>query len=786
MRRPAFRCAAALPALSLVGLLAGCGGGDGGVASTPAAPATTPAPAPTATPTPSPTTPPVTLIPAESFRTAEYARSDGPVYHSAIPAWQTGASGKGVTLGIIDTGIDTSNPELAGRIVAASRDVVSSRGLANTDSHGTQVALTAAAARDNSGIMGIAWEADILMARADAVGSCDTSGGCSFSDSAIAAGMDLAVANGAKVINISLGGAGADGRVLRAVANAAAAGVVVVVSAGNGAAANPNAFATSLRQAGAGNVIIAGSVNATGALSSFSNRAGTDASWYLAALGEQVCCVYENGRIKTTVDANGQTFITVLSGTSFAAPQIAGAAALLRQAFPTLTAQQVVDLLLSSATDAGTAGIDSTFGRGILNIASAFAPRGTTSLAGVGTTLLATDTSLVASAAMGDAGQGGAITTTVLDAYQRAYALNLSGMARRAPVAPRLGAALLGQGRAISLANGPVALAFTAGQPGQGGTPVLPWSGPLRLSRDDAGMARVLAGRIVARIAPGLEAAFGLAAGADGLAVGLRGAPQPAFLVATPAADDVGFVRSDLVATALRLGRGRTGLTVAAEGGRVLPSRVGAGQPGDPLREAPRVTRFGATLDRRFGALTGALAASWLSEDRTVLGARLAPGLGGRGADSLFLDLAASWRPGAGWSLSGAWRHGLTRARGGDILLGSSRFASSAWNVDLVRHGLLGRRDSLALRLAQPLRVESGGLDLRLPTAWDYATRSATSTVQRLTLTPTGRELDAELAWSGPLGAGTAGATLYWRRDPGHIRSLPAEQGAALRWSLGF
>ena len=96
------------------------------------------------------------------------------------------------------------------------------------------------------------------------------------------------------------------------------------------------------------------------------------------------------------------------------------------------------------------------------------------------------------------------------------------------------------------------------------------------------------------------------------------------------------------------------------------------------------------------------------------------------------------------------------------------------------------RHDSLALRLAQPLRVESGGLDLNLPTAWDYDSLRAVNTVQRMNLAPSGRELAAELGWSGPLGAGTAGATLFWRRDPGHVRGLPAERGAALRWSVGF
>ncbi len=783
MIRRVSRFGLACSVSSLLLLLGGCGGSDSGVVSTPSVPTATPTASPTTPPAPG--TPVTTLIPAETFRTAEFNRSDGPDYHNAIPAWQTGASGKGVTLGIIDTGIDATNPEFAGRIAAASRDVAGSRGLAGTDNHGTQVALTAAAARNGTGIMGIAWDATIVMARADDPGSCGSSGGCAFSDSAIAAGMDLAVANGAKVINISLGGTGADSRVLRAVASAAANGVVVVVSAGNGAASNPTSFASALRQAGGGNVIIAGSVNNQASLSSFSNKAGSEAASYLAALGEQVCCVYENGQIKTTTDSAGQTFITVVSGTSFAAPQIAGAAALLRQAFPTLTAQQVVDLLLSSATDAGASGTDTTYGRGILNIGAAFSAKGTTTLAGTGTVLVPGTPSVITSAAMGDALRPGTLHATVLDAYRRAYSLDLGQMGQRAPVAPRLGAALLGQGRAVSLGNGPVALAFTAGVPGQAGIPGPGWTGPLRLSREEAAAAQVLAGRMVARIAPSLVAGFGLSAGADGLGASLRGAAQPAFLVAPGAADDLGFVRGNLVSTALRLGHGRTGLTIAAEGGRVLvPSASLERGPG--LREPLRMSRFGLAVDRRFGTLTGSLAASWLAEDRSILGARVAGALGGRGADSLFLDLAAGWSPDPRWSLNGTWRRGVTRPRAGAVLQASSRLATSGWNLDLVRHGAFARHDSLALRLAQPLRVEGGGLDLNLPTAWDYDGLRAVSTVQRMNLAPSGRELDAELGWSGPLRRGTAGVTLFWRRDPGHVRGLPAERGAALRWSVGF
>ena len=785
-----------LSALALSASLAGCGGDGGGPASTPApvpSPSASPTPSPTPTPTPTPTTAPG-LIPASTFQTAEYARSDGPVYHQAIPAWQTGASGAGVTVAIVDNGIDTANTEFSGRIAAASRDVAGSRSLTGPDDHGTQVALIAAAARNNSGIVGVAWGATVLMARADTPGTCGSAGGCSFDDADIAAGVDLAVSSGARVINLSLGGSGPTAVLTQAIARAASAGVVVIVAAGNEGASttpgidpnNPDPLATGLRQAGNGNVIIAGSIDAKGQISSFSNRAGSEASWFLSARGEALCCVYSGSQIEITT-SGGQQFETLVSGTSFAAPQIAGAAALLLEAFPNLTADQVVELLLSSATDAGAAGTDGTYGRGVLNIANAFAAKGATTLAGNKTLAPLGSTSLTTSAAMGDGGQGAVLAATVLDGYQRAYRVDLGQSVRAAPVVPRLAGALLDSGRPVTAGAGRAALAFTVGQADPAS---FAWSGALRLSRDEAQGARVLAARVATRIAPGTDLAFGMAQGADGLSAQLAGqiGSGPAFLVAGDSRDDFGFARSGLAATALRRQIGRFGVTLAAEGGEVStgePRRLGRMPDAAQDRHAP-FTRFALAADRRFGNLGLRATASWLAEDRSVLGAMLDPGLAPRGADSLFIDLAGQWQFAPAWTLAGDWRRGMTHARGGAVVTDGSNLASNGWSIDLLHTGLLQEGDSLGLRLSRPLRVTSGGLSLLLPDHWDYTTRTASMAVQRLALVPSGRETDAELAWRGALWGGQATASLYWREQPGHIAAMPPEQGAAIGWAVSF
>ena len=786
MKQLRGRTAAAVIALSA---LSGCGGGS--VGSTPppvAAPAPTPTPAPAPTPTPTPT-------PSSAFQTSEFNRSDGPGFHNAIPAWAQGATGTGVTIAVIDSGIDSDSPEFAGRISAASADVAGSRGLDNAESdHGTNVAMIAAAARDNTGIVGIAFNSTIAVFRADTPGSCadpDPDKGCSFSDTNIAAGVDRAVAAGAKVINLSLGGSLPNLTLRNAIVRASAAGAVVIVSAGNDGDStksgvdpnNPDPFASGLRMAGNGNVIIVGSVNDAGVFSAFSNRAGSEASWFLSALGERVCCVYENGVLKVTTDSSGGRFVSVISGTSFSAPQVAGAAALLRQAFPNLTATEVVDLLLRTAREAGAAGTDATYGRGILDIGNAFAPQGTTSLANGTAALPLGDTTIAGSSAMGDAGKTGSAEAVILDGYKRAYTVDLAASARGAAVAPRLANALAGKQRNLSLGAGKLALAFTVDGSGRGAA--LPWTGQLRLSREAAERARVLAARVVAQTAPGTRIGFAYRQGADGLVAQLQGRTAPAFLIAGSPSDDYGFIRGEGSALALRHELGKWGLTVAAYRAKVLP---GAPAPlaAAKVESASGVSRLGVAFDRRFGTVETSLGASWLAEDRTVLGARLHPALGANGADSLFLDATAGWQPAASWRLGASWRRGDTFARSGGAVAASSRLTSSAWAFDVSKFGVVQPGDVLSFRLAQPLRVGSGGLNLTLPVAYSYDTLTATLGERRLSLAPAGRERVAELAWRGTLWDGAFSTSLYARTDPGHYAALPNDYGVAASWSRKF
>ena len=269
--------------------------------------------------------------------------------------------------------------------------------------------------------------------------------------------------------------------------------------------------------------------------------------------------------------------------------------------------------------------------------------------------------------------------------------------------------------------------------------------------------------------------------GAGGLAAGLAGAREPAFLIADATAQ--GFESAAASAIAIRQQVGVWGITTSAEAGAVLSPRERL-LPGRAQWQRTPYSRMGVALDRAFGPVRATAAMTRLDETGTVLGARFDAALGTPGATSWFVDGGARLTSG-GWTLGGTVRQGWTDARLHG-LAGGGRLRTGAWSVDVGRSGLFGD-DTIGLRVAQPLRVASGGLDLTLPTGYDYAANSVSvMTTQRLGLAPVGREIDAELRYARPFFGGTVQTNVYWRRDPGNVAALAADRGAALRWSRGF
>jgi hypothetical protein len=291
---------------------------------------------------------------------------------------------------------------------------------------------------------------------------------------------------------------------------------------------------------------------------------------------------------------------------------------------------------------------------------------------------------------------------------------------------------------------------------------------------EDLRKSRLIAGSAIAKLGNKTAVALGFSEGAKAMERRLNGTSSGAFLIAKDFGGDPGFNAKRGGSVAVRRQFGRTGVTLSGETGKVWQD-VQTTATGSPYR----LTSI--TADRSFGSNWASLGLSRLEEKQTLLGGRLGNMLGGGGSTTVFVDADARHDWGNGWSSGLSARRGWTSFSAG-------KFQTGAYAFDLAKLSLLSDSDRLGFRLAQPLRIEHGGFAMWLPTAWDYSTMTATDGFSRMSLSPTGREVDAELSYGSRLLGDKAwlGANLFYRRDPGHIANSPDDIGAAFRFSLGI
>ena len=367
---------------------------------------------------------------------------------------------------------------------------------------------------------------------------------------------------------------------------------------------------------------------------------------------------------------------------------------------------------------------------------------------------------------------GQAMGAIILDGYKRAYVLNLAKTLRSAQVDHPLSRSLQNDVKVAGGKAGPLNVAMTVRERhdlAQGFELERMTVGP-----EDQRKSMLVAGSAVARIDNKTAVAFGFADGAKAMERRLNGASQGAFLVANDVTGNPGFLAQRKGSVAVRHEFGGTGVTLSGETGDVW-QEVKTDATGSPYRWSS------VAVDHRFGATGVQVGLSRLDEKQTLLGGRMSNALGGGGASSLFLDSEARHDFGRGWSATLTARRGWTDFNGG-------KFQTGAYGFDVAKAGLFSINDRFGFRIAQPLRVEHGGFAMMLPTSYDYSTGTAIDSLTRMSLRPSGREIDSELSYGRTWLDGNAwlGGNLFYRRDPGHIASSPDDAGAAVRFSLAF
>ena len=285
----------------------------------------------------------------------------------ADEAWNTTTGSASVTVAVLDTGVDGRHADLAPNLVEQA-DVSSGTTrvhdtLRDNDvcdvGHGTFVAGVVGAAGDNGiGVAGVAWDVSIVD-----VALTSRASRCGILDSAIIAGVDHVVDRDdpVDVINLSLGGISdsCPTALQAAFDDARDAGVLVVAAAGNEQEFIEGAISVP---ASCDGVLSVGAVGETGAITSYSN-----ANPYVdvAAPGGDT---FTGAGVLSTAPNGGYA---ELQGTSFAAPYVAGIAALMLSVDPSLTPDELEAILEDTARDRGPSGRDDSYGWGLVDAAAA-------------------------------------------------------------------------------------------------------------------------------------------------------------------------------------------------------------------------------------------------------------------------------------------------------------------------------------------------------------------------------------------------------------------------------
>lgn len=264
-------------------------------------------------------------------------------------AWNSGFTGKGVKIAVIDSGIASHN-DLVIKDGISTVDYTDS--YSDDQGHGTHVAGIIGARNNGIGLKGVAYDAHIY-----AVKAFDWEGNAYLSD--LIEGVEWSIANNMNIINLS-GGSPENSNAFKAVFDRAyAKGLLIVAAAGNVGTQN-----------GAGDNVEYparySSVIAVGALDQNTKRTE------FSSTGPSVEVMAPGMYVYSTMRNNGYDY---LSGTSMATPYVAGQLALLKQAYPKLTNKDLRAIMAEEAKDLGKVGRDPLFGHGLIQVSSYKAPR---------------------------------------------------------------------------------------------------------------------------------------------------------------------------------------------------------------------------------------------------------------------------------------------------------------------------------------------------------------------------------------------------------------------------
>ncbi len=370
---------------------------------------------------------------------------------NAHKAYELGITGKGVTVAVIDTGINYFHPELFPQTADGGFDFYRNVfDYMDYNGHGSLVSGIIGAARDGYGMHGVAYNSKILPLK---VTSDD---GEFYSYKEINWALYQAVQENVDIINYSATYALDDGFTLDDGGIKASTGFyytalndkAIVAAAGNTKGENPifpallpyvkpenhnngvyefrpdiaedvSALNWSMSE---NNIIAVVAADENGVISEFSNRCGVAAAWCITAPGEKITTTF------------WYDYYVTFDGTSLSAPIVSGALALLKELFPHLSNAHLIDLLLRTANKEGIYADENIYGQGFLDVGAAISPQGILKLVGsdgLSTNISLQNSSITSGGAFGKSFQSNLNnqSTLISDDYERNYIVSLNGFA---------------------------------------------------------------------------------------------------------------------------------------------------------------------------------------------------------------------------------------------------------------------------------------------------------------------------------------------------------------------
>ncbi|MDP6918638.1 MAG: S8 family serine peptidase [Arenicellales bacterium] len=748
---------------------------------------------------------------APDVNSAEYLNQGHLAGIKVVPAWDAGLLGNGIVIANLDSGVLPTHVDLVGTIAPGGYDFVNDDDdpldddVRSTAGHGTASSGIIVGNWNGVGIGGIAPSARILPVKISDEGNKTTA-------ELISQGVEYAAAQAnVRIIQVEAVRVSLNDEELAPFEAAAAAGKLIIMPSGNGAGPAPYDPGGQLAALGSAALVV-GSHDGDGNRSTFSNGAAGVESNFITALGEGVL----------TASNRSDTALTRNTGTSMAAPQVAAAAALIWSHAPGLSAGEVAEILKTTATDIGSAGIDSETGYGALNIEAALAPIGiiTAPIEEEDTEDDAadaeddedsesaedesdTDSENSGGSTSGDGGSGGGAgvalaalvvggvgyalisndpdlsETLVLDEYGRTYELDLEtrisvrnpGPSARSVLqeleTEQVDETLIQRSDMTMTVTYATDRASPSWQPREHG--LMDPDRPVRM-------------RMSAALNDGVHYAFGINQSLSFLTNALVHNRGPAGLAGgfqTDAFSTPFYGFTDLGyhgAIAFRSDSGwRSGLSFATVDDQ---RRYG-------IKSDSANLHIGLT-EKRFGV---GVQLGLLEEDGNLLGGASTGALSVSQAETVFAAFGGHIALDRRWSLVGKYTHGLTWADNYSMSLVQdfSEIESNSWGIGLVARDLFDSKDAFGIALSQPLRTIDGSARVSVP-YWNHQFGDIAFRSKRTSLVPDGTETSLELFYRKPLGKHTRLIHYLVYRDQALHRKGGGGQislVAAIDWKFG-